>query len=285
MNGMLGPRLAAPLHRLSNKQSVDRYDLYDVPFNQLMRDDALQRILRRDRADTFAYVVTPNVDHVVRLHSSMSDLRRHYEEAWLSLCDSAVLAILARMAGARLPVVIGSDLVGLLLACLDPSERLLVIGCQSHDIEALRCQYGLTNIIHYNPPMGFIDDPVQVQACVDFVVAHPARFIFLVVGSPQQEIVANHLYHCGKAKGLGLCVGSSLRFLSGAERRAPRILRGSGFEWLFRLAQDPRRLCRRYLVRDPIIFRIAARYAFMSALQAGRGLVARSMMRRQPGRH
>jgi N-acetylglucosaminyldiphosphoundecaprenol N-acetyl-beta-D-mannosaminyltransferase len=208
-----------------------------------VRDDALQRILRRDPADDFAYVVTPNVDHVVRLHASMRDLRRYYEEA----CDSAVLAILARMAGARLPVVIGSDLVELLLACLDPSERLLVIGCESRDVEALRCRYGLTNIIHYNPPMGFIDDPVQVQACVDFVVAHPARFVFLVVGSPQQEIVANHL--CGQAKGLGLCLGSSLRFLSGAERRAPRILRGSGFEWLFRLAQDLRWLWRRDLVR------------------------------------
>ena len=165
--------------------------------------------------------------------------------------------------------------------------RPLVIGCEQRDVEALRRRYALSNIAHYNPPMGFIDDSAEVQACVDFIVAHPARFVFLAVGSPQQEIVANRVRQCSKAKGVGLCIGSSLRFLAGAERRAPGALRGSGFEWLFRLGHDPRRLWRRYLVRDPAIFRIAARYAFASAVEAGTGLVVkpRWKSRRQPRRH
>ena len=236
----------------------------------------LDRILARDPDDPFAYVVTPNVDHVVWAHASGREARRLYDEAWLSLCDSALLAMLSRLAGTYLSLVTGSDLVESLFARLEPSDRLLVIGCEAQDVERLRRRYGGASIAHYSPPMGFINDPAQVQACVDFVVMHPARFVFLAVGSPQQEIVANRLRHCGAATGLGLCVGSSLRFLSGAERRAPRVVRGSGFEWLFRLAQDPRRLWRRYLVRDLAIVGIAARYAWRQRSRMAVGWLRRS---------
>jgi N-acetylglucosaminyldiphosphoundecaprenol N-acetyl-beta-D-mannosaminyltransferase len=267
---MIGSGLTAARPNSNPVGPADICKFCDVPFHLLAPDQVLERILERDPDDPFGYVVTPNVDHVVWAHASGSEARRLYDEAWLSLCDSALLAMLSRLAGRRLPLVMGSDLVEALFGRLEPSDRLIVIGCEPQDLERLRCRYGGLGIAHYNPAMGFIDDPAQVQACVDFVVAHPARFVFLAVGSPQQEIVANRLRHCGKVTGLGLCVGSSLRFLSGAEWRAPRVVRGSGFEWLFRLVQEPRRLWRRYLVRDPAILLIAARYALASALEAGR---------------
>jgi N-acetylglucosaminyldiphosphoundecaprenol N-acetyl-beta-D-mannosaminyltransferase len=283
---MIGKGVAAAQPRSDQARSAGICEYCAIPFHLLEPAQALHRILERDPDEAFAYVVTPNVDHVISLHASGGEARRYYDEAWLSLCDSAVLSILARMVGVRLPLITGSDLVEALFARVDSSDGILVIGCEPNDVEALRRRYGLTRIAHYNPPMGFIDVPAEVQACLDFVVTHPARFVFLAVGSPQQEIVANRLRHCSQAKGLGLCVGSALRFLSGAERRAPRILRGSGFEWLFRLAQDPRRLWRRYLVRDLEIFRIAARHAFASMLAAGSGSVARSpgQPRRPPNR-
>ena len=56
------------------------------------------------------------------------------------------------------------------------------------------------------------------------------------------------------ARGLALCVGASINFLTGLERRAPVWMQHLSLEWLFRLLQDPRRLARRYLVRGPRIF-------------------------------
>jgi N-acetylglucosaminyldiphosphoundecaprenol N-acetyl-beta-D-mannosaminyltransferase len=238
--------------------------LYGMPFHDLAPDEALALILERDPSASFAYVVTPNVDHVVRLHRSPHEVRRYYQDAWLSLCDSAVLAFLSLTAGRRLQLVAGSDLVEALFARLDPTDRLLVIGCEPSAISALEQRYGLRDIAHHNPAMGFADDPAELQACVDFAVSHPARFVFLAVGSPRQEMLAQRLRQSGAVRGIGLCVGSSLRFLAGDERRAPRALRGSGFEWLFRLVHDPRRLWRRYLVDGPVIFRIAAREALAS---------------------
>jgi exopolysaccharide biosynthesis WecB/TagA/CpsF family protein len=90
---------------------------------------------------------------------------------------------------------------------------------------------------------------------------NPARFSFLAVGSPRQEVVAEALVRRGRGTGIGLCVGASLLFLTGAERRAPRAVQSAGLEWAWRLAQDPRRLARRYLVDSPKIVRLLWREA------------------------
>ena len=86
---------------------------------------------------------------------------------------------------------------------------------------------------------------------VALVVSHPARFIFLAVGSPRQERLAAAIAATGRATGTGLCIGASLDFLAGAERRAPAWMQRHGLEWAFRLTRDPVRLARRYLLDSP----------------------------------
>jgi len=97
---------------------------------------------------------------------------------------------------------------------------------------------------------------------VAFVLAHPARFVFLAVGSPQQEVLAAAITATGRATGTALCIGASLEFLTGVSRRAPAWMQRAGLEWLFRLGSDPHRLARRYLLNSPTVFRLllAARF-------------------------
>ena len=84
-------------------------------------------------------------------------------------------------------------------------------------------------------------------------MAHPARFIFLAVGSPRQEMLAAAIQATGRATGIGLCIGASLEFIAGAQPRAPAWMQRTGLEWLHRLGRDPRRLARRYLIDSPAI--------------------------------
>ena len=74
-------------------------------------------------------------------------------------------------------------------------------------------------------------------------------------------MVARALAARGIAVGTGLCVGASLEFLAGTERRAPVLVQKAGLEWAWRLAQNPQRLWRRYLVDDPAILRLLWREA------------------------
>jgi exopolysaccharide biosynthesis WecB/TagA/CpsF family protein len=82
------------------------------------------------------------------------------------------------------------------------------------------------------------------------------------VGCPQQEILAKALQSRGRARGLALCVGASINFLTGSERRAPKWIQYAGLEWLYRLLNDPTRLARRYLIRGPRIFLLLPRLHF-----------------------
>ena len=55
-----------------------------------------------------------------------------------------------------------------------------------------------------------------------------------------------------------LGVGGAFDIAAGRTRRAPRWMARAGLEWTYRLAQEPRRLARRYLVDDLGFFRLVA---------------------------
>ncbi len=237
--------------------------LLGVEFAGLSFDEVLDRLAARPASAPFAYVVTPNSDHLVRLHSR-PELGALYEAAALRLLDSRVVARLARVVGLPAPpVVTGSDLTAALFdrGLVEPGEPVAVLGGSEETAAALRERYGLTRLAHHNPPMGFDRDPAALERAIRILEDNPARFSFLAVGSPRQEIVAQALVRRGKATGVGLCIGASLLFLTGAERRAPRAVQSAGMEWAWRLALDPRRLARRYLVDSSRVIRLLWREA------------------------
>jgi exopolysaccharide biosynthesis WecB/TagA/CpsF family protein len=236
---------------LYNPQEVR---LLGVGFADLTPAVALDRLASRSAEAPFAYVVTPNADHLVRLAAEPS-LQPLYEAAWLRLLDSRVVARLARLLGLPAPpVVTGSDLTATIFAgTLRRDEPVTILGGEPEVVATVAARYGLTRIAHHNPPMGFDRDPAALEAALAFIETHPARFIFLAVGSPRQEVVAARLVERGVARGTGLCIGASLLFLAGEEKRAPRLLQHAGLEWAWRLAQDPKRLARRYLSNTAIL--------------------------------
>lgn len=232
-------------------------DFLGLRFGMATMARVIGDIGERPPTASFAYVVTPNVDHVVRLHHLRSDLWPAYRRAWLTLCDSRILGRLATRAGMGLPIVPGSDLTAALFRdVIRPADRVAVLGGDPAAIRRLCGTYGLTDVVHYNPPMGFIDDDAEVGRAMDFLATARARYSILAVGSPQQELLAYRMAKLGTAIGIGLCVGASLDFLTGRQTRAPRLMQRLSLEWLYRLASSPGRMWRRYLVDGPLIFRI-----------------------------
>jgi exopolysaccharide biosynthesis WecB/TagA/CpsF family protein len=210
----------------------------------------------KGRSVPAGFVVTPNADHLIRFFED-KDFRALYAKARYVLLDSRFLAGLVRATtNRRLNVCPGSDLTASLFSALRGSDdTIILIGAMPEQVEQLRGNYSLRRLVHHSPPMGFIRDVREVQRCVDFAAsAGPARLCFLALGSPQQEMLAVRLVEAGLPVGLVLCVGASINFLTGAERRAPAWLQRAGLEWAFRLVGNPRRLAYRYLVRGPRVF-------------------------------
>jgi N-acetylglucosaminyldiphosphoundecaprenol N-acetyl-beta-D-mannosaminyltransferase len=221
---------------------------------------AAERIAGRPKEAPLSYVVTPNADHLVRLSRDAS-LRNIYRRAGLCLLDSQAVSLLARLLRLSAPPVVrGSDLAEHLLTHhLLPGERIAIIGLSPVWLPALMARFDLAPPAHYDPPPGFDRNPVELARIEAFLRAYPARFIFLAVGSPRQEILAHRLARLPDLTGTALCIGAGLEFLCGAHRRAPALLRASGLEWAWRLAGEPRRLGRRYLLDSPRVIGLLMR--------------------------
>lgn len=226
-----------------------------VAFTPMSLDAALAAIAARaERRERFAYVTTPNVDHVVGL--AREPVRAAlYDAAWLRLNDSRVLELLALLRGRDLPAAPGADIAQRVLEEeIAPHEPVTIIGGDAATIAALERRYGLTNIRWHAPPHGVRHKPAAIAEAAAFIAAQPSRYVFLCVGAPQQEMIAWAAALRGDAVGVGLCVGAGLDFLAKRARRAPRWMQHARLEWAFRLASEPRRLWRRYLVEGPRVF-------------------------------
>lgn len=235
-------------------------------FARLDEAAACDWVIERAGGRVFSYVVTPNVDHVVRLDrerrgAGPEGLRHAYDDADLCLCDSRILALLARRSGIRLPVVTGSDLTARLLSTpLPAGTRIALVGGNDRQRDWLAKAQPQAELFHHRPPMGLRTNLTAQTDAAAFVEDVLPSITLFTVGAPQSEIVAHLIKSRGRARGVALCVGASLEFLSGEKRRAPRVLQATRLEWLFRLANEPRRLWRRYLVEGPAIFRIWHRW-------------------------
>jgi N-acetylglucosaminyldiphosphoundecaprenol N-acetyl-beta-D-mannosaminyltransferase len=206
------------------------------------------------------YLVTPNVDQIVRL-SQNPDYKSLHQDAWANVNDSRILELLAHVDGIDLPACPGSDLTARILAeAITPDEPAVFIGGSEAVIDAIKMKYGLNNVRWYDPPMGLRTNPAAVEAAAHFCADNPARFYFLCVGSPQQEMIARAIKHIDGTAGFALCVGASLEFLAGTRKRAPRWMQSARLEWLYRLITEPCVLWRRYLVEGPRIFGIWRRW-------------------------
>lgn len=209
----------------------------------------------------FGYVVTPNADHLIRLHRDPSFLALYADAAYVLLDSQFISRLLRFTKNLRLPVCTGSDLTANLFSnVMRPDDQIVLIGGTAAQAACLAERYGVKRLAHFNPPMGFIRDPLAVEDCLAFIESHsPFRYCLLAVGAPQQEIIAQRLKTRGVALGMALCIGASINFLTGDEKRAPLWMQRSGLEWLFRLMQAPGRMAERYLIRGPQLFGLLRR--------------------------
>jgi N-acetylglucosaminyldiphosphoundecaprenol N-acetyl-beta-D-mannosaminyltransferase len=110
---------------------------------------------------------------------------------------------------------------------------------------------------------GFLDTPCYVR----LAAAHRPSVIVLGMGMPRQEEVAVALRAAIRFPCLIICGGAIIDFLGEKTPRAPGWVRRAGLEWMFRLALEPRRLFRRYVIGNPVFLARSLRLAAEAARQ------------------
>lgn len=222
------------------------------------------------------YVATPNVDHIV-LARANKRLRAAYRRAALSLADGQPLIWMSRLLGTPLPEkVSGADLIWRLAAEAERKNWGIFLYGASPMVSMqaerkLRELYPALRIVGRNATWW---EGGNATAVVQEIRAAKPDLVIVALGCPKQELwMRRHATLIAPAVAIGL--GGSLDFVAGAVRRAPNWMSRHGLEWLYRLAQEPRRLAYRYLVRDLYIAPIFAGLVLRRLFTAPRALTAR----------
>lgn len=211
--------------------------------------------------------MTANVDHLVRYED-------HPDEAAVAAAATFVLPdgmpivwasrLLRRPLGARLA---GSDLFSELWGHVEGDGIPTVVVASSPELaESIRRSCPEVGVVA--PPLFDADDEAAVTEVIDEVAAAcdelDARLLFVGLSMPKHHLIASRLASRwrsdeGRSLPVVLLVGASPEFHFGFVSRAPRWMQRTGTEWLYRLALEPRRLARRYLVDDlrflPLVWR------------------------------
>jgi N-acetylglucosaminyldiphosphoundecaprenol N-acetyl-beta-D-mannosaminyltransferase len=230
-------------------------------------EEALDRLIHlAEDGSQPAQVVTPNAQHIVLLERD-SLLQKIYSEAALVVPDGISLVYAARLLGKPLKErVTGVDLFqGLCQRAAERGLRVFFLGGRSGAAEEaamrLRSMHPQLKVVGTCCPLwGFHLSEGGLHAVAREILAAQPHILFVALGAPKQEY---WIHEHGKKLGvpLSIGIGGSFEMVSGAIRRAPRWIQAAGLEWLFRLALEPRRLWKRYLIGNAQFLAILLRQA------------------------
>jgi N-acetylglucosaminyldiphosphoundecaprenol N-acetyl-beta-D-mannosaminyltransferase len=235
-----------------------------LPVHRLTRHEALQAIEALVRSGRGGAVFTPNVDHVV-LAEHDDRMCEAYSHADLSFADGMPLIWASRLLGEAVPErVAGSDLVPALLElAAHRGFRVYFLGgapgVSALARDNLRKELPALRVVGVDAPrIGDDGESKEQDEIIARIRTASPHLVFVALGAPKQEIwihrVRNEL-----RPAVFMGVGASLDFIAGAVPRAPHWMSRVGLEWFFRLMREPRRLWRRYLLRDPLFLVIVGR--------------------------
>ena len=203
-------------------------------------------------------VVTPNVDIIVMLREAKAPARSVFERARWVLPDGMPIVAASRLLGDPLGArLTGSDLFARLWPHLMAENIGAVAVCADNAVaEGLARDVGPAQFVI--PPILDPTDAAALAAVIDDVETAVdevgAAFVFFGLGHPRDALLADELcrrrFHPGGRAPVCVGVGGAMAMHTGLTPRAPRSLQRLGLEWFYRFAQEPRRLFRRYFVRD-----------------------------------
>jgi len=257
-----GQSVAAPARAAQGPW--DAVELWGMAINSMTLGDVLEAVDDRIARREPGYICTPNVDHVV-LYQTHADFRASYRDAFLILPDGVPIIWASRLIGKRLRRKIsGSDLIySLNEHAARKGHTVFFLGAAEGVAEKaatlLAKRYpGLKVAGCYSPPPGFEHDPQENDKVIQLLREAAPDICYVALGTPKQ-CIWNWRHHRGAGVPVLVGVGGSFDFVTGRQKRAPRWLQSMGLEWFWRLCRDPRRLWRRYLVRDmrfvPLVWR------------------------------
>jgi N-acetylglucosaminyldiphosphoundecaprenol N-acetyl-beta-D-mannosaminyltransferase len=248
-------RLAGMIDIIDNVSPPARTDVLGAPVSAVNLQMAIELIASWIRSRELHYVCVTGVHGVMESWRD-EELQRIHAAAGMVTPDGMPLVWLLKMAGHRhADRVYGPDLMlEMFAAGVEHGVRHFLYGSTSETTarlkdNLLRLYPGARIVGIHSPPIRSVGDPEDDAIC-QMINESSADIIWVGLGTPKQEVwMARHRDRLRCPVFIG--VGAAFDVHAGVVRQAPRFIQRSGFEWLYRLALEPRRLTWRYLRNNP----------------------------------
>lgn len=195
-------------------------------------------------------LATLNLDHLSKLphDTGFADAYRAHD---MVIADGRPVVWLSRLARTPVELMPGSDLILPLCTLAAETDAPIALVGSSEDALKGAAQVlkqgapGLRIVYLHAPEHGFDPNRPEAEAIFEALSQSGAAMCFIALGAPKQEVFAARGRTQAPKVGF-VSIGAGLDFLSGHQLRAPHILRQLALEWLWRVAQSPRRMVPRY---------------------------------------
>jgi N-acetylglucosaminyldiphosphoundecaprenol N-acetyl-beta-D-mannosaminyltransferase len=209
-------------------------------------------------------VFTPNVDHLMKLRKD-ADFFQAYSVSDYKICDSQLLLYAAKFLGTPIQEKIsGSDFFPDFYNYHQKNQAIKIFLLGAGDGVAHQAEIYINNKVGrniivgtYSPPFGFEKDEKECLHILKKIESSGATVVVVGLGAPKQEKWIYKYKDSLPQIKIFMALGATIDFEAGKVQRAPKWMSKTGFEWLFRLLSEPKRLWKRYLVDDiPFLFLI-----------------------------
>ena len=230
---------------------MTKINLGNIKVDNLSQDETILAIERSLLKSVAPHIlVTPNAGHLKSINT-VKEISEIYSSADLSLIDGWPIAVAAKNAsGMKVQRVTGSDLLPRLFSELNKDVRIGIIG-GSNEIkirQVLEARYPNLNIQIIDTSQ-WSNSIYDVRRLRELVQHNALSIVLLCLGHPKQELLARELKNydwAGSRPDWIMCMGATIDFLTGDQKRAPRIFQVIGLEWFFRLLTNPKKFTARY---------------------------------------
>lgn len=218
-------------------------------------EEAIEHIEYCIENKVIGQVITPNVDQIVRLEWD-GYFREICENSELLLVDGHPLLWASKLYKKPFKQKIcGSDLVPIL--CEEAAKKgytVFFLGAapgvaQIAAENMVKKNPGLKIAGVYSPPIGFEKDSKELSRINKILKNSNADMLFVGMGVPKQDIFIYENKDCYQIP-MSFSIGGTIDYLGGKQKRAPKWISNIGFEWLYRLLHDPKRMFKRYIIDD-----------------------------------
>lgn len=244
---------------------MSRMKFLNTEVDNLTMEEAVEKIEQLILDKKPSYVVTPNVDHIVKLEND-TEFQEVYKEADLILTDGMPLIWISKFKGTRIKEkVSGSDMFPKVCElAAEKGYKVFLLGAAegvaATAAKNLQDKYKGLNIVGtYSPSYGFEKNEYEIEEIIKKINKVKPDILAVGLGAPKQEKFL-YKYRNQLNVPISLAIGASIDFEAGNIERAPKWMQNIGAEWFYRLLKEPKRMFKRYLIDDLNILKICFKY-------------------------